>query len=98
MALKCPVSGKTAADAKTAPSEAVAQCPFASAAAQADHSNGTPDTAASEAPLTAGASCPYGFGGSAKPETGSDKEAAVCPMGFGSAKPKDPLAALQCSR
>lgn len=93
MALRCPVSGKTAADAKTEPSEAVAQCPFASAAAQADPSTKAPDTNAA-APAT----CPYGFGSSADPKASSSKDGAVCPMGFGSASPKDPLAAMQCTR
>ena len=97
MAVRCPVSGKTAADVRETPADAVAQCPFASAAVQADGtSSRSPDAPLSRS--SAVQSCPYGFGGTAKTDESSGKEGAVCPMGFGAAKAKDPLAALQCTR
>ena len=97
MAVRCPVSGKTAAEVTGTPSDAVAQCPFASAAVQADgSSSASPD--ASFLSSSAVPSCPYGFDGSAKADESPGKEGAVCPMGFGSARAKDPLAALQCTR
>ena len=97
MALRCPVSGKTAADARGAPSDAVAQCPFASAAVQADDSSsGSPD--APRLSSLAAPSCPYGFVGTAKADESLATAGAVCPMGFGSAEAKDPLAALHCTR
>ena len=89
------MSGKTAADATLASSGAVAQCPFASAAAQADASE---DSEADAPHSSAKATCPYGFGSRANDEATSGKDGAVCPMGFGSATPKDPLTALQCTR
>ena len=97
MAVRCPVSGKTAADAKGPPSDAIAQCPFASAAVQANGSiSESPDAPLSS--FSAAPSCPYGFGSSAKADENSREEEAVCPMGFGSAKAQGPLAALQCTR
>ncbi len=97
MTVRCPVSGKTAADAASASSDAVAQCPFASAAAHADPPSKGFEAGASQ--TSAKATCPYGFGSRANDEAASGKEGAVCPMGFGSsASPKDPLAALQCTR
>ena len=97
MAVRCPVSGKTAADAKATPSDAIAQCPFASAAVQANGSSSErPDAPLSSS--SAAPSCPYGFGSNAKADENSVEEGAVCPMGFGSAKAQGPLAALQCTR
>ena len=93
MTQRCPVSGKTAAYATSTFAEAVGQCPFVSAALQS-----VPGSAKSDADAPAKPSCPHGFGSRTDDETVSSGSGAVCPMGFGSATPKDPLAALQCTR
>ena len=96
MTLRCPVSGKTAADVNTACSKGVQQCPFASAAAQSDPASKVCEAGAAQ--FSAEPTCPYGFGSRKINEAASKETGAVCPMGFGSATPKDPLAALQCTR
>ncbi len=73
--MRCPVSGKTAEEAKTAPAEAVAKCPVASAVVQAEHSSET----AAGAPLEE-ARCPVSGKTVEEVKEAAPEAVAKCPV------------------
>ena len=94
----------------TAQTEPVARCPVSGATALASGKATCPFAAAATAPSDDGIAftavpqdrCPFGFGPaaaeSAKMGPDAQPKAIECPMGFGSAKTREPTAALTCTR